>query len=230
MIFCWKLARWKPALVWKSSPAVWACTVLSQHGPLGKICLCTTARWCIHANFQIKVGSCSQVILCLYRRLAQGCNGSPKVGSCLHEICVGKGSKGLVRVWNNSSGLKLPNPALSGSPRGCARAIERPGAGQGGMQLPAVCSVRASPCFMAQIKLSQIKFRHNLGDRTSQALFSRGYLDAVTQGFLLGGRVRHVDVSQAAPLGLGARAEGSPVWFSAGEVLYGCFHVSGLQL
>lgn len=40
-------------------------------------------------------------------------------------------------------------------------------------------------------------------------MFSRGYLDAATQVFFLGGRVRHVDVSQAAPLGLGARLCGS---------------------
>jgi len=48
--------------------------------------------------------------------------------------------------------------------------------------------------------------------------------------FFLGGRVRHVDMSQAALLGLGAGARGSPVWFSTGEVLWECFHVSGLQL
>ena len=69
------------------------------------------------------------MVLCRYRHLAQECSGSAKVGSSLHENYVGKGSEGLFRVWNNSLGLKPPNPALSQSPFGCACAIEPSAAG-----------------------------------------------------------------------------------------------------
>lgn len=50
--------------------------------------------------------------------------------------------------------------------------------------------------------------------------------------FFWEGEFGHVDMSQDAPLGLGARAQGLLVLFSAGEVPceWECVHVSGLQM
>lgn len=59
------------------------------------------------------------------------------------------------------------------------------------------------------------------------------YVAFVVFGFIFWkGEFRHVDMSQAAPLGLGAGAQGLLVLFNTGEVLceWECAHVSGLQV
>lgn len=100
----------------------------SQQGPYA------TSWWCIHGNFQIKVGSCavkSYMKFWLYRPLAQEHRGSVKFPVCMK--IVGKRAEGLLSVWNNNMCLESPSSSPSGSPCGCV--LDLPAVGQAGLWL-----------------------------------------------------------------------------------------------
>lgn len=100
----------------------------SQQGPYA------TSWWCIHGNFQIKVGSCavkSYMKFWLYRPLAQEHRGSVKFPVCTK--IVGKRAEGLLSVWNNNMCLESPSSSPSGSPCGCV--LDLPAVGQAGLWL-----------------------------------------------------------------------------------------------